>query len=115
MSERPDTGSTPNPSPWKNGGDGLEIKAAGKRFFVPMAYIGSAILAAGTAAYGVTSKTLEGYNARLLEVEKDNVAQSQAQQLDHALLLEIRAQLARIDARQAEIQVTLMRHGRDYP
>lgn len=111
MVERPDTGSTPRPADWRNRESGLEIKAAGKRFFVPMAYVGSAILAAGTAAYGVTSKTLEGYNSRLTEVEKASVAQSQAQQLDHALLLEIRSQLARIDARQAEIQVTLMRHG----
>lgn len=114
MRERPDSGSTPKPHDWP-AKEGVEIKAAGRRFFIPLAYVASAIVAAGSAAYGVTAKTLEGYDSRLVEVEKASVAQSQAQQLDHALLLEIRAQLARIDARQAEIQVTLMRHGRGFP
>jgi len=114
MRERPDTGATPKPHDWAPGG--LEIKAAGHRWKIPVATIGAALLAAAAGAYEVTGKALQGYDARLVEVEKASVVQSQAQQLDHALLLEIRAQLARIDARQAEIQVTLMRHGaRDLP
>ena len=115
MSERPDTGSTPKPTEWQAKGSGLEIRVGKYRWHVALASLGGILCAACGVAYEVTARSLESYNSRLSEAEKASVRHEQALALDHALLLEIRAQLARIDARQAEIQVTLMRHGREYP
>lgn len=121
-----DTGSTPDPSEWDRSTDtmdavqgtpekkakpagGVVIKAFGHRFAIPTLTILGACLSAGIAAYQVVRSYAEDYAHRIDLAEARIVELEQARKIDQAVLYQIQTSLARIDARVAEIQVTLMR------
>ena len=125
MSGGPDTGSTPDPSDWERSTDtmfamqaipekgrpagGVVIKAFGHRFAIPTLTILGACLSAGIAAYQVVRSYAADYAHRIDVAEARIVELEQARKIDQAVLYQIQTSLARIDARVAEIQVTLMR------
>lgn len=125
MSAAPDTGSTPEPTEWDRSTDtmaavrpmprpagGVVIKAFGHRFAIPTLTILGACLSAGIGAYQVVATYAEGYRERIRQAEERIAELEQARKVDQAVLYQIQTSLARIDARVAEIQVTLMRARR---
>lgn len=124
-----DTGSTPEPNDWERSSDtmaaiqgipaksprpagGVVIKAFGHRFAIPTLTIMGACLSAGIGAYKVVESYASEYATRIRMAE-DRIAElEQARKVDQAVLYQIQTSLARIDARVAEIQVTLMRASR---
>lgn len=128
MSNAPDTGSTPEPTEWDQSTDrmaavqglprrspasatmqGVVIKAFGHRFALPMATVAAAFLGAGGIAYNAAEAKVDEYETRIATLEKRAVALENAHQLNAQTLAQIQTSLARIDARVAEVQVTLMR------
>lgn len=125
MSSSPDTGSTPEPNDWERSTDsmaavrplprpagGVVIKAFGHRFAIPTLTILGACLSAGIGAYQVVSAYASEYASRIRMAEERIAELEQARKIDQAVLYQIQTSLARIDARVAEIQVTLMRARR---
>lgn len=121
----PDTGSTPAPSEWDRSTDtmaaiqpggirkpsagGVVVKAFGHRFAIPTVTILGACLSASVAAYQVVTSYADTYRDRIRVAEEKIAELEQARKVDQAVLVQIQTSLARIDARVAEIQVTLMR------
>ena len=90
---------------------GAFVQIAGHRLTLPIGTILLAILGSLGTAYRVVAADRDAVLARLDTLEKADAAQCQKQELQQLVLVEIRTQLARIDARVAEVQVTLMRGG----
>lgn len=125
MSGGPDTGSTPDPSDWERSTDtmaavhpgaparkpsgGIVVKAFGHRLAIPLATVGSAILGAGVVAYEAADRTITAYQVRIEALEGRATKLENSQALNAQTLAQIQTSLARIDARVAEVQVTLMR------
>lgn len=125
MSTAPDTGSTPEPNDWERSTDsmaavrpmprpagGVVIKAFGHRFVIPTLTILGACLSAGIGAYQVVTAYAQEYRDRIRIAEEKIAELEQSRKVDQAVLYQIQTSLARIDARVAEIQVTLMRARR---
>ena len=91
---------------------GAFVQIAGHRLTLPVGTIVLAILGSLGTAYRVVAADRDAVLSRLDALEKADAAQCQKQEMQQLVLVEIRAQLARIDARVAEVQVTLMRAGR---
>ena len=91
---------------------GIFLQVAGHRLTLPLGTIVLAILGSLGTAYRVVAADRDAVMARLESLEKADVAQCQKQELQQIVLVDIRTQLARIDARVAEVQVTLMRGAR---
>jgi hypothetical protein len=117
-----ETGSTTAPNDWDQSTDtlaivqgkpkpagGVVIKAWGHRFAIPTLTILGACLSAGVGAYQVVTTYADSYRERIRVVEERIAELEQARKIDQAVLVQIQTSLARIDARVAEIQVTLMR------
>ena len=126
MSSAPDTGSTPEPSDWerstdtiaavqpvaparKPGGGGVVVKAFGHRLAIPTATVITAIMGAMAITYEAADRHLEAYKARIDALEAKTAKLESAHALNAQALAQIQTSLARIDARVAEVQVTLMR------
>lgn len=92
---------------------GLVLRVGGHKWTVPLATIATACLGAATMAWNVAGNFAEGYARRLEALEKVSAEHARQIELDHAGQVEIRSTLTRIEARIAEVQVILMRHGRD--
>ena len=97
---------------------GLLVRIGHHRLTVPAATIIScALLALGTAYQVVKNDRAEILDRIValersdLVLEKADVEQRQRQELQQVVLVEIRTQLAMLNARVAEVQVTLMRRG----
>jgi Tfp pilus assembly protein PilO len=90
----------------------LLVKIGNHKLTIPVATIVLAVLTALGTTYRVLAADRDAVLARIELLEKADAAQSQKQELQQIVLVEIRTQLARIDARVAEVQVTLMRGGR---
>ena len=108
---------------------GLVVRLGAHRWAIPtaglMTLLGSLIM----GVWSIASARVEAYEAKVQEIEQtlveaDRVSRQQsaeydlrfqrlsaANQTNEAMLFEIRSQLQRIDARVAEVQVTLMRRG----
>ena len=97
---------------------GMLFRIGRHRLIVPAAtVISCALLALGTA-YQVAKNDRAEIIDRIVALErsdttleKADVAQCQRQELQQVVLIEIRTQLAMLNARVAEVQVTLMRRG----
>lgn len=93
----------------KNGG--VMVRIGSHRLAIPAATIILAVMTAlGTAYQVVKSDRAEIIN-RINALERCDENLSRKLELEQVVLAEIRTQLARIDARVAEVQVTLMRGG----
>ena len=97
---------------------GLLVRIGHHRLIVPAAtVISCALLALGTAYQVVSGDRAEIIDRIValersdLALEKADVEQRQRQELQQVVLFEIRTQLAMLNARVAEVQVTLMRRG----
>ena len=93
-------------------GSNVLVKIGGHKLTVPVATVLAAILGALGTAYRVVANDRDAIIARLDANEKRTNELAQKQELEQVVLAEIRTQLARIDARVAEVQLTLMRGGR---
>lgn len=91
---------------------GVIVKVGRSKWAVPTASIIGAILAALGTAYQVVSSEREKVWATIAALQAQDQSISQKLELEQVVLAEIRTQLSRIDARVAEVQVTLMRGGR---
>ncbi len=91
---------------------GAFVQIAGHRLTLPVGTIVLAILGSLGTAYRVVSADRDAVLSRLAALEKADAEQCQKQELQQIVLVDIRTQLARIDARVAEVQVTLMRGAR---
>ena len=91
---------------------GVFLQVAGHRLTLPVGTIVLAILGSLGTAYRVVAADRDAVIARLDALEKADVAQCQRQEMQQIVLVDIRTKLARIDARVAEVQVTLMRGAR---
>jgi hypothetical protein len=90
---------------------GLLVKLGNHKLTVPVtSIIGGALVALGTA-YQVVKNDRAEILARLDAQERCAADLSRKLELEQVVLSEIRTQLARIDARVAEVQVTLMRRN----
>lgn len=121
----PDTGSTPEPSDWERStdtiaavqpvapsskpGGGVVVKAFGHRLAIPTATVITAIMGAMAITYEAADRHLEAYKARIDALEAKTAKLESAHALNAQALAQIQTSLARIDARVAEVQVTLMR------
>lgn len=95
--------------PRKRSEGGLLVKIGNHKLTVPVTtIIGGALVALGTA-YRVVAADRADIIARLDAQERCAADLSRKLELEQVVLTEIRTQLARIDARVAEVQVTLMR------
>lgn len=92
---------------------GLVLRVGGHKWTVPLATIATACAGAATIAWNAAGAYADGYARRLEALEKTQGEHSRQIELDHAGQVEIRTSLTRIEARIAEVQVILMRHGRD--
>jgi Tfp pilus assembly protein PilO len=90
---------------------GILVKIGNHKLTVPVATVISGALVALGTAYQVVKNDRAEVLGRLDALERADTAQCQKQELQQLVLVEIRTQLARIDARVAEVQVTLMRGG----
>jgi Tfp pilus assembly protein PilO len=90
---------------------GLLVKIGNHKLTVPVTTIIVGALTALGTAYRVVAADRAEVISRIDTLEKADQAQCQKQELQQLVLVEIRTQLARIDARVAEVQVTLMRSG----
>jgi len=91
---------------------GVLVKIGNNRLTVPTATILTGALVALGTAYEVVKRDRADIIARIDALEKADAVQRQKLEMQQLVLVEIRTQLARIDARVAEVQVTLMRGGR---
>ena len=91
--------------------DSVLLKIGNHKLTVPVTTLALGILTALGTAYTVVKNDRADILGRIDSLEKADTAQSQKQELQQIVLVEIRTQLARIDARVAEVQVTLMRGG----
>jgi len=91
---------------------GVLVKIGQHKLTVPVATIATATLAALGTAYQVVSNDRAAAWAAIHALQDQNVNMGQKLELEKVVLAEIRTQLVRIDARVAEVQVTLMRGGR---
>jgi Tfp pilus assembly protein PilO len=91
---------------------GLLVKLGNHRLTVPVATIMLGVLTALGTAYQVVANDRSAILARIEAQERMTVDLSRKLELEQVVLSEIRTQLARIDARVAEVQVTLMRASR---
>lgn len=91
---------------------GIAVQIGNNRWTVPTLTVIAAVLGALGTAYRV----VEGERAQVWEainrVEKQQQATDAKLAIEAVTLTNIQVQLARIDARVAEVQVTLMRGGR---
>jgi Tfp pilus assembly protein PilO len=91
---------------------GILVKIGNHKLTVPVTTVITGALVALGTAYQVVKNDRAEVLQRIEALEKADTAQCQRQELQQLVLVEIRTQLARIDARVAEVQVTLMRSGR---
>lgn len=91
---------------------GAFVQIAGHRMALPIGTILVAILGSLGTAYQVVAADRDAVLARVSALEQCAVDLRNKREVDQTVLLEIRTQLVRIDARVAEVQVTLMRGGR---
>lgn len=88
------------------------VKVGTHKLTIPIATVILAILGAlGTAYRVVQSERQDAWDA-IHKLETQDLIISQKLELEQVVLAEIRTQLVRIDARVAEVQVTLMRGSR---
>lgn len=92
-------------------GGNVLVKIGSHKMTMPAATVIAAVLAALGTAYQVVKNDRADVLDRIAALEKADQAQCQKQEMQQLVLVEIRTQLARIDARVAEVQVTLMRGG----
>jgi hypothetical protein len=92
--------------------DGVLVKIGNHKLTVPVATIIGGALTALATAYQVVKNDRAEILARLDTQERCAADLSRRLEVEQVVLAEIRTQLARIDARVAEVQVTLMRGGR---
>lgn len=85
------------------------LKMGQHKLTIPVATIILAVLGALGTAYRVVANEREEAWAAIAALKQQDQALAQKQELEQVVLAEIRTQLARIDARVAEVQVTLMR------
>jgi len=90
---------------------GVLVKIGQHRLTVPVTTVIVGALTALGTAYQVVRTDRAEILARLGRQEHAAAGLSCKLELEQALLAEIRTQLARIDVRVAEVQVTLMRGG----
>lgn len=91
---------------------GLFVKLGNHKLTVPLTtIIVGALTALGTACQVVKTDRAE-ILARIDNQERTAADLGRRLEVEQVVLAEIRTQLARIDARVAEVQVTLMRGGR---
>jgi hypothetical protein len=91
---------------------GILVRIGNHKLTVPAATIISGALIALGTAYQVVKNDRAEILSRLDAQERCAADLSRKLELEQVVLSEIRTQLARIDARVAEVQVTLMRAGR---
>lgn len=91
---------------------GILVKIGGHKLTLPVTTVLAAVLGALGTAYRVVDAERTATLARIDALERCSVDLSRKLELEQVVLAEIRTQLARIDARVAEVQVTLMRSGR---
>lgn len=90
-------------------GGNVLVKIGSHKLTVPVATIILGALTALGTAYRVVSADREAIIARIEAQERCTMDMSRKLEVEQIVLAEIRTQLARIDARVAEVQVTLMR------
>lgn len=88
------------------------VKIGSHKLTVPVATIILGALTALGTAYRVVAADREAIVARIDAQERTALDLSRKLEVEQVVLAEIRTQLARIDARVAEVQVTLMRSAR---
>jgi hypothetical protein len=91
---------------------GILVKIGNHKLTVPAATVIVAILGALGTAYRVVAAERAEALGRIECLERTTTTLGSKLELEQVVLAEIRTQLARIDARVAEVQVTLMRAGR---
>lgn len=108
--------ATTEPIPRRDREPSVKLSAGGFQWKVPLVTILGACIAAGGGAWQVVSSDRASFRqadadlAARIEVQAEQVRACKAQLATNEVMLsDIRAQLARIDARVAEVQVTLMR------
>jgi uncharacterized coiled-coil protein SlyX len=89
--------------------NGVLVKIGNHRLTVPVATIVLGTLTALGTAYRVVEADRADILARISVQERLTSELSNKLEMEQIVLAEIRTQLARIDARVAEVQVTLMR------
>ncbi len=87
----------------------VAVRVGSHRFTLPIATIAVAILGALGTAYRVVSADRADVLHRIETLERADAELCKRLEIEQLTLAEIRTQLARIDARVAEVQVTLMR------
>jgi hypothetical protein len=89
--------------------NGILVKIGNHKLTVPIATVIAGTLTALGTAYRVVAADRDSILSRLDAQEKTSIELRQKLEMEQLVLAEIRTQLARIDARVAEVQVTLMR------
>lgn len=116
---KPHAAYDPSQEPTEAHSRGVLVKIGSHRLTIPLATIGTSIGAALLAAWGwIRSEradliAADTANAQAVATVAKQLAEVSAkQQTSDVILADIRNQLARIDARVAEIQVVLMQGHR---
>ena len=91
---------------------GVMVKVGSHRLTIPLITIAMAILGAAGTTWRIIAADRDAVLCRVAALERSSDDFSRKLELEQVVLAEIRTQLARIDARVAEVQVTLMRSGR---
>jgi hypothetical protein len=92
--------------------NGILVKIGGHKLAIPLATVIVGTLTALGTAYRVVAADRAEILERVALLERTDADLARKLELEQVVLAEIRTQLARIDARVAEVQVTLMRGGR---
>lgn len=91
---------------------GVLIRLGSNRWTVPLGTILTGALVALGTAYQVVKNDRDAIHDRIAALEKAHQATENKLAVEAVTLANIQTQLARIDARVAEVQVTLMRGPR---
>ena len=91
---------------------GVMIRFGRHALTLPVATVLAAMLAALGGAWSVVASDRAKGIARIEALEERVDIQNIKLEITYSVLVDIRAQIARVDARVAEVQVTLMRRDR---